>query len=184
MFETRNQYTGEIINKSSFTEKWTMTNSQYSPFISFNGMFGSVNSTTTFEYSTLYQPKNFYAQGGVMYSLTDFDAGLVKDVTPITSVYAMAGWANDNVNLYTGIKPMIIDGQVDLRLPTSVSADGTMNYTNHSVQMNSNPISFVGAEYKTNLVEDKFGQTHSLKMNGIIDQNNQYQVGTFYEFTF
>jgi len=184
MFEARNQYTGDIINKSAFTEKFTMTNSQFSPFVAFNGMFGTVNSTTTFEYSTLYQPNNFYAQGGVMYSLTDFDAGLVNDVTPITSVYAMAGWSNDNVNLYTGIKPMIVDGAVDVRLPTSVSSDGTMNYTNHSVQMDSDPVSFIGAEYKTNLVEDKFGQTHSLKMNGVVDQNSQYQVGAFYEFTF
>ena len=125
-----------------------MSNSQYSPFVSFNGMFGDVNSTTTFEYSTLYQPNNFYAQGGVMYSLTDFNAGLVKDVTPITSLYAMAGWSNENINLYTGIKPMIVDGAVDVRLPTSVDAEGTMNYSNHSVSMDSDPVSFVGAEYK------------------------------------
>jgi len=183
-FATRSPVDGKIINKSSFTEKFTMTNSQYSPFVAFNGMFGSVNSTTTFEYSTLYQPNNFYAQGGIMYSLTDFEAGIVKDVTPITSVYAMAGWSNENVNLYTGIKPMIVGGSIDVRLPTSVSASGNMNYTDHSVSMNSKPVSFVGAEYRTNFVENEFGQTHSLKMNGVVDQNSQYQFGAFYEFTF
>ena len=184
VFETRNPYTDQIVNKAAFTEKWTMSNSQYSPFVSFNGMFGDVNSTTTFEYSALYQPNNFYAQGGVMYSLTDFNAGLVKDVTPITSLYAMAGWSNENINLYTGIKPMIVDGAVDVRLPTSVDAEGTMNYSNHSVSMDSDPVSFVGAEYKSNLIENEFGQTHSVKMNGVVDQNQQYQIGAFYEFSF
>ena len=184
VFETRNPYTDQIVSKAAFTEKWTMSNSQYSPFVSFNGMFGDVNSTTTFEYSALYQPNNFYAQGGVMYSLTDFNAGLVKDVTPITSLYAMAGWSNENINLYTGIKPMIVDGAVDVRLPTSVDAEGTMNYSNHSVSMDSDPVSFVGAEYKSNLIENEFGQTHSVKMNGVVDQNQQYQIGAFYEFTF
>jgi len=184
VFETRNPYTDQIVNKAAFTEKWTMSNSQYSPFVSFNGMFGDVNSTTTFEYSALYQPNNFYAQGGVMYSLTDFNAGLVKDVTPITSLYAMAGWSNENINLYTGIKPMIVDGAVDVRLPTSVDAEGTMNYSNHSVSMDSDPVSFVGAEYKSNLIENEFGQTHSVKMNGVVDQNQQYQIGAFYEFKF
>ena len=184
VFETRNPYTDQIVNKAAFTEKWTMSNSQYSPFVSFNGMFGDVNSTTTFEYSALYQPNNFYAQGGVMYSLTDFNAGLVKDVTPITSLYAMAGWSNENINLYTGIKPMIVDGAVDVRLPTSVDAEGTMNYSNHSVSMDSDPVSFVGAEYKSNLIENEFGQTHSVKMNGVVDQKQQYQIGAFYEFSF
>ena len=184
VFETRNPFTDQIVNKAAFTEKWTMSNSQYSPFVSFNGMFGDVNSTTTFEYSALYQPNNFYAQGGVMYSLTDFNAGLVKDVTPITSLYAMAGWSNENINLYTGIKPMIVDGAVDVRLPTSVDAEGTMNYSNHSVSMDSDPVSFVGAEYKSNLIENEFGQTHSVKMNGVVDQNQQYQIGAFYEFKF
>ncbi|MDC0552649.1 S8 family serine peptidase [Methylophilaceae bacterium] len=184
VFETRNPFTDQIVNKAAFTEKWTMSNSQYSPFVSFNGMFGDVNSTTTFEYSALYQPNNFYAQGGVMYSLTDFNAGLVKDVTPITSLYAMAGWSNENINLYTGIKPMIVDGTVDVRLPTSVDAEGTMNYSNYSVSMDSDPVSFVGAEYKSNLIENEFGQIHSVKMNGVVDQNQQYQIGAFYEFKF
>ena len=184
LFERRSAYSGNIINKSAFTEKFTMTNSQYSPFVAFNGMFGTVNSTTTFEYSTLYQPNNFYAQGGVMYSLTDFESGLVNDVTPITSVYAMAGWSNKNVNLYTGIKPMIVGGSVNVTLPTNVTADGTMQYTDHNLAMKNEAVSFVGAEYRTNLVENEFGQTHSLKMNGVVDQNSQYQVGAFYEFTF
>jgi len=183
-FATRSPVDGKILNKSSFTEKFTMTRSQYSPFVSFDGMFGSVDSTTTFEYSTLYQPKNFYAQGGIMYSLTDFEAGLVNDVTPITSVYAMAGWSDDNVNLYTGIKPMVVHGSVNLNLPTSVSTDGIMNYTNHTVALNNGPIGFIGGEYRTNLVENQFGQTHSLKMSGVLDQNKQYQIGAFYEFSF
>ena len=183
-FSKRDPNTGEVMHREDWNHKVTMTQSAYSPFVSFNGMFGQVNSTTTFEYSTLYQPNNFYGQAGVMYSLTDIDSGLVKDVTPITSVYALAGWSNDNLNLYTGIKPMIVDGSLELNLPTSVDYNGNMHYTNTNIGLNNDPISFVGAQFTSDKVIDKYDNTHSLKMNGVVDQNNQYKVGAFYEFTF
>lgn len=184
MFKTRNPQTGEIMNPSAWTEKFTITRSQYSPFVAFNGVFGQVNGTTSFEYSTLYQPNNWYGQAGVMYSVTDFKQGLVHDVTPITSVYALAGWSNNNFNFYGGIKPMIVDGSISLTTPSSVDSNGTMHYTNHTIGLNNDPIGFVGAQFKTNEIVTPTGETHSLRMNGVVDQNNQYKVGAFYEFTF
>ena len=186
MFNTRNPHTGEILNPSALTEKFTMTRSQYSPFVAFNGMFGSVQGTTTFEYSTLFKPikQNWYGQAGVMYSMTEFKQGLVEDVTPITSLYAVAGWADDNLNLYTGIKPTVVDGSLKLNLPTSVDANGNMNYTNHEIGLDNDPVAYIGAQFKTDDIVTPRGETHSLKMNGVVDQNNQYKVGAFYEFTF
>ena len=180
----RNRYTGQIDDPSDWTDRFTYTRSYGSPFMSFSGMWGQVNSTDTFEYSKMYKPNNFYAQLGIMYSITDFDSGLVEDVDNITSMYGVAGWANDNLNLYVGVKPTVIDGSVDIRVPTSVSSTGVMSYTNARADMTGDPISYVGAQYNLTNSEDNFGNVHNLRLNGAVDQNNQYQVGAFYEFTF
>ena len=165
---------------SDWTHSIVMTQSEHSPFVSFNGMFGQVNHTTTYEINTLYQPNDWYAQAGAMHSLTDMHSGLVQEVTPITSVYAVAGWSRRDINLYTGIKPMIVNGELELKLPTSVDYEGNMHYTNTSIELDSDAIGFVGAQYTIG----RFLDAHSLKMNGVLDSNNRYNVGAHYEFTF
>jgi hypothetical protein len=180
----RNRHTGQIDDPSDWTDRFTYTRSYGSPFMSFSGMWGQVNSTDTFEYSKMYKPNNFYAQLGIMYSITDFDSGLVEDVDNITSMYGVAGWANDNLNLYVGVKPTVIDGSVDIRVPTSVSSTGVMSYTNARADMTGDPISYVGAQFKTIEEEDKFGNLHSIRLNGVVDQNTVYRVGLFYEMSY
>jgi hypothetical protein len=180
----RDMYTGEIKDPSDWTERFTYTKSYGSPFMSFSGMWGQVNSTDTFEYSTMYKPNNWYAQLGVMYSITDFDSGLVEDVDNITSMYGVAGWANNNVNLYLGVKPTVIDGELDLRVPTSVSSTGVMSYTNAKADMTGEPIGYVGAQYNLTNSADKFGNVHNLRVNGAVDQYGDSKIGAFYEFTF
>ena len=180
----RDIYTGEIKDPSDWTERFTYTRSYGSPFMSFSGMWGQVNSTDTFEYSTMYKPNNWYGQVGVMYSITDFDSGLVEDVDNITSMYGVAGWANDNVNLYVGVKPTVIDGELDLRVPTSVSSTGVMSYTNAKADMTGDPVTYVGAQYNLTNSEDQFGNVHNLRVNGAVDQYGDALVGAFYEFTF
>ena len=180
----RDIYAGEIKDPSDWTERFTYTRSYGSPFMSFSGMWGQVNSTDTFEYSTMYKPNNWYGQVGVMYSITDFDSGLVEDVDNITSMYGVAGWANDNVNLYVGVKPTVIDGELDLRVPTSVSSTGVMSYTNAKADMTGDPVTYVGAQYNLTNSEDQFGNVHNLRVNGAVDQYGDALVGAFYEFTF
>ena len=182
--EPRNPYTGEILNPSAFTERFTYTRSYGSPFMSFNGMWGSIDSTDTFEYSTMYKPNDFYAQIGVMYSVTDYDAGLVENVDNITSMYGVAGWAKDRLNLYLGVKPTVVDGEVDLRVSTSVSSTGVMSYTNATADMSGDPEGYIGAQYNLTNSEDEFGNVHNLRVNSAVDQQGDALVGLNYEFSF
>ena len=152
--------------------------------MSFSGMWGQVNSTDTFEYSTMYKPNDFYAQIGVMYSVTDYDAGLVENVDNITSMYGVAGWAKDRLNLYLGVKPTVVDGEVDLRVPTSVSSTGVMSYTNATADMSGDPEGYIGAQYNLTNSEDEFGNVHNLRVNSAVDQQGDALVGFNYEFSF
>ena len=184
MFMKRDPVTGKVVNPSAWTSKFMFTQSYGSPYMSFSGMWGQVNSSQTFEFSQMYKPNNWYGQVGVMYTTTQFDQGLVREVDPITAMYGVAGWANDNLNLYVGIKPTVVSGNVNLNIPTSVDASGTMHYTSVKASLKGEAVSYVGAQVNVSEVKDKFNNEHSLKMNSVVDQYGDYRVGAFYEFSF
>jgi len=184
MFMKRDPHTGKVLNPSAWTSKFMYTQSYGSPYMAFSGMWGQVESSQTFEFSQMYKPNNWYGQVGVMYTTTQFKQGLVTEVDPITSMYGVAGWANDNLNLYVGIKPTVVSGNVHLNVPTSVDSLGTMHYTNVKASLTGDPISYVGAQFNVSEVKDKFNNEHSLKMNGVVDQYGDYRAGAFYEFSF
>ena len=184
MFMKRDPHTGKVMNPSPWTSKFMFTQSYGSPYMSFSGMWGQVESSQTFEFSQLYKPNNWYGQVGVMYTTTQFKQGLVTEVDPITAMYGVAGWANDNWNLYVGIKPTVVSGNVHLNVPTSVDASGNMNYTSAKASMRGEPVSYVGAQFNVSEVKDKFNNEHSLKMNGVVDQYGDSRMGLFYEMSF
>ena len=78
----------------------------------------------------------------------------------------------------------MIDGELDLRVPTSVSSTGVMSYTNAKADMTGEPIGYVGAQYNLTNSADKFGNVHNLRVNGAVDQYGDSKIGAFYEFTF
>jgi len=78
----------------------------------------------------------------------------------------------------------VIDGELDLRIPTSVSSTGVMSYTNAKADMTGEPVSYVGAQYNLTNSQDKFGNVHNLRLNGAVDQEGDALVGFNYEFSF
>jgi len=184
VFMKRNPYTGAVENPSDWTSKFTFTQSYGSPFMAFSGMWGQTRSSQTFEFSQMYKPNNWYGQLGVMYTTTQFEQGLVRQVDPITSMYGMAGWANDNWNLYVGFKPTVISGNVHMQIPTSVDASGNMHYTSAKASLKGDVVKYVGAQY--NLVDhkDRFNNEHSVKMNGVVDEFGDSRVGAFWSMEF
>ena len=118
-------------------------------------------------------------QGGVMYSMTDIEQGMVTEVTPITSLYAVGGYALNNVNFYGGIKPTVVDGSIKLIIPTSVDSAGTMHYTDYEMNLNTNPTTFIGVNYNADVLKN-----HAVRFNGVLDQTGTKQVGVSYNFNF
>jgi len=132
----------------------------------------------------MYKPNNFYGQLGVMYTTTQFEQGLVRQVDPITSMYGMAGWANDNWNLYVGFKPTVISGNVHMQIPTTVDASGNMHYTSAKASLKGDVVKYVGAQYNLVNHKDKFNNEHSLKMNGVVDEFGDSRVGGYWSMEF
>ena len=170
---------GSIKNPQDVVHKLTYTSSKYSPYVAFDGMFGEVLNTTTVEYSTVYKPNNWYMQGGIMYSMTDIEQGMVTEVTPITSLYAVGGYALDNVNFYGGVKPTVVDGSIRLNIPTSVDSSGVMHYTDYEMNLNTDPTTFIGVNYNADVLKN-----HTVRFNGVLDQTGTKQVGVSYNLNF
>lgn len=166
---------GSFKEAQNVIHKLTYSSSMYSPYVAFDGMFGTVHNTTTLEYSSVYKPNNWYAQGGIMYSMTDIDQGMVTEVTPITSLYAVGGYTTNGLNLYGGIKPTIVDGTVQLTLPTSVDSTGTMHYTDYEADLRTGPVTFIGFNFGKNVLDN-----HTVSFNSVIDQTGTKEVGASY----
>lgn len=184
LFQKRNPVSGAVMDPSAWTTKFMFTQSYGSPYMAFGGMWGQVESSQTFELSQLYKPNNWYGQVGVMYTTTQFKQGLVTEVDPITAMYGVAGWSNDNLNLYVGIKPTVVSGNVHLNVPTSVDAGGTMHYSSVKASMRGEPVSYVGAQFSVKEHKDRFNNEHSLKMNGVVDQYGDSRVGAYWSMEF
>jgi len=144
------------------------------PWISVSGMFGTIKSTTMFDFNaTRFWHNGFFAQAGVIESVVDFIPGLVEQITPMWLGYAVGGWKNQKgLTVYGGIQPTAFDGEVKVKLPKSVDAQGVMHYTQESIAIRNKPVSFVGADQTW-----KIGR-HLLSVGGVVNDQKAFQLKT------
>jgi len=117
-----------------------------SPWMAFDGVFGSINSTNTLELNI---SKNYasglWHQVGLLNTRTDFDRGLVTEVGDIRAVYGVVGYQDPQWNLQAGVQPVIVDGAVRLTLPTGVDNSGNLQYTDQTLNVRNSAEYFVNA---------------------------------------
>ena len=71
--------------------------------------------------------------------------GLVTDVSDIQAVYGVMGYRDNEWNVQTGVQPVIVGGNLNLTLPTSVDNSGNLQYTNYTVNVRNRAEYFVNA---------------------------------------
>jgi hypothetical protein len=142
------------------------------PWLDFSGVFGRVRGARSFD-TTLSRAWNngHWAQVGVMQTVTDMDAGLVRSVDPLWSAYAVTGYRQDRSNFYGGIQPTLFHGQIHLSLPTHVDSQGILHYTEQSVAVRNRPVAFVGADHT---LPSRHGH---MRFSTVINQTGAYRVG-------
>jgi hypothetical protein len=167
--------TGAVLKPFGPDSSWSMitaaTQMKRNPWLNFSGMFGRINSSTILETSLV----NTWSQGhwlqlGGMQTSTDFVPGLVTDVSNIYSVFAAAGWQNQEWSIYGGIQPYVVSGNINLKLPSWVDRSGILHYNKHKIDIKVPLVSFAGAVYR------KEYQNRSWKITGII---NSQKAGLF-----
>jgi len=181
--DNNNWTTGATLRPFGPDRDWTLnltaTRTPGSPWLGFSGMFGQVNSSMIIETSmTRTWGSGHWVQLGGMQTSTDFTPGLVRDVGNIYSVFATAGWQDQNWKLFGGLQPHIVQGRVTLDLPTSVDNQGRLHYTSHTVNMRNPAVTFMGVRYQ------KSHNNHNWMVGGIIDSQQRHQVKFEYKHTF
>jgi hypothetical protein len=150
---------------------------QGSPWFHFSGAFGTLRSSLVIEASLSRQWNNrWWAQAGMQQTSTEFDRQLITNITPIYSMYAVGGWQQQGWSVYGGVQPTIVSGAMDLRLPVSVSQDGTMKYQDHRIDIRNRAVSFVGAEksWKTRSYSFALGVVTNSESNHSFRANYKY----------
>ena len=108
----------------------------------------------------------------------NYNYNMVNHVTPIYSAYAVTGYRANGFDVYTGIKPTVLSGSIHFTVPTSVNADGVMQYENVSSRIQNRVVSFVGSSYTYNY------RAHALSVTAMAGQDGLYQGGVFYKLGF
>jgi subtilisin family serine protease len=165
--------------KSEQQDGWThqavLGIQQANPWVQFNGMWGTMNSSTNLEYTTKYQQGAWYAKGGVISNNSNYTSGLVANVGAIYSAYGSVGLQSGNITVESGIKPAVVSGAVTLRMPGSVDASGDMMYDVSKVNLRDTVRGYVAASWTSQI--DKTG---FLSLSTQVD--NQRQVGAAVRF--
>lgn len=156
-----------------------ITHTVNNPWLDFSGVFGRIQSSTTLDSTVAhFWRTGHWVQVGMMQTVTNMEAGLVRAVDPLWSAYAVGGWRHGDMNLYAGVQPVLFRGNVHLRLPTEVDALGVLRYTEYSVAVRNPPVAFMGADHAVPLRQG------SARFSAVVNQAGAYRVGANIEKRF
>ena len=152
------------------------------PWVSLSGVFGDVIETRASDLSLGYHWDNgLWPQGAIAQIRTTLRQGLVQEVTPLRAAYTTVGinLKGSNARLYAGISPILFDGEIRMKLPTSVNFNGTAHYTEYETDIKNNVIGFVGIG---NTIE--LHDAGALRTKVAIDSASKFNVRIDYGFSF
>jgi len=181
--DAKNWTTGGVVKPFGWSSPWslglTATQVEGSPWLNFSGVFGRVESSNLLEANIMRRwEKGYWAQVGGVQTSTNFTPGLVTDVSDIYSVFGVAGWKDQNWNLYGGVQPYVVSGKVTVDLPSGVDFRGTLHYTKHTVDMKTPVVTFAGASYQQQ------HKQHNWSVGGVVNSQKQGMVKFNYGYTF
>ena len=134
----------------------------FSPFIQMMGSYGSVRGSTMLETTLTHKSEGWVAKAGLMYSNTQFDAGAVTRISPITSVWTEVGYEGEKFKFYAGMLPKVVAGSVDLRLPTGVDTVGNIQYNSVSARVTNPTTEYIRLSYKERLHKGVYFNLHAM----------------------
>jgi hypothetical protein len=140
----------------------------FNPFIQMSGSWGTVKQSSILESTVATKHQGLVGRAGLMYATTTIDAGLVTDISPITSVWSEVGYEWKHVKLMTGILPKVVSGTASLRLPVGVDMNGSLLYNNTKVNISNPTTSYVRLAY-----QEQVSKTVSLSFNGLVSDRKQ-----------
>ena len=167
--------------------KWNM-GTQYTylntnPWIAFGGAWGEVTGSGILDNVVTYRNNGFSAQASLMHVTTNITPGLITRVDNMWGAWAETGYRfgaphrEGDLGLYAGIKPVILSGSVEARLPTGVDNSGNIMYTNKTLAVQNQATGYVRALYTNQLTKQS-----QLRLSAMSTTTGQYRAMTELKF--
>jgi hypothetical protein len=148
------------------------------PWIGFSGIWGEVDNTNIVDNVVTYKQGGFTAKASAMHVKTNFQKGLITEVSDQLGVWGELGYKNGNLNLGAGVHPVMLKGDVKANVPTSVDMRGNLNYTEHKFKLPTNVNGYLKANYNFNLDKNT-----KIKVSGAVSQSGDNQANVSYNLT-
>jgi hypothetical protein len=150
----------EVYKKGNFSYGAQYTNLNTNPWIAFGGAWGSITNSGIFDNVVTYRDGGFSTQASLMYVTTNITPGLITKVNNIVGTWAESGYRfgdvkdKGDIGVYAGIKPVVLSGDVEAKMPTSIDNNGNVVYTNKKLAIQNQVTPYVRALY-TNMIDKK-----------------------------
>lgn len=147
------------------------TRMPFNPFVRLSGSWGTVRSSATTETVLTRRQEGWVAKAGLMQTVTEMDPGLVTRINPIISAWAEVGHEWSRLKIYGGMLPKVLSGTADLSMPTSVDANGVVQYTNTKAALDSPTVYYARVAY-----EGQINKHLRYRLTGMTNTENQNSV--------
>lgn len=150
----------EVYKKGNFTYGAQYTNLNNNPWMAFGGAWGTITNSGILDNVVTYRNGGFSTQASLMHVTTNITPGLITKVNNIVGTWAESGYRYTDmdrfgdIGVYAGIKPLVLSGDVEARMPTSVDNNGNVVYTNKRMAIQNQVTPYVRALY-TNMIDKK-----------------------------
>jgi len=157
-----------------------VTSLPYSPFVQMSGMWGTVKESKNFEMSASFKSNDFVIKGGVIISITEINKGLVEKVSPITALWAEAGYATANTSVMAGVFPTVVNGAATVSLPTGVNTTtGQVQFTSTKANVEGVTVGYTRAQHV-----EYFKDNKAAAVSAIVTSTGNYGVAAKFEMKF
>jgi len=167
--------------KWSIGTQYTYLNTN--PWIAFGGAWGEVTGSGIMDNVVTYRNNGFSTQASLMNVTTNINPGLITKVNNMWGAWAETGYRfgdarrEGDLGLYAGIKPVVLSGSVEAKLPTGVDNSGNIMYTNKTLAVQNQTTGYVRALYTNQLTK----QTQ-LRLSAVSTTAGQYRAMTELRF--
>lgn len=150
----------EVYRNGKFSYGAQFTNLNTNPWMAFGGAWGSITNSGILDNVVTYRNSGFSAQASLMHVTTNITPGLITKVNNIIGAWGETGYRYTDmdrfgdIGLYAGVKPMVLSGDVEARMPTGVDNAGNVVYTNKKLAIQNQVTPYVRALY-TNMIDKK-----------------------------
>ena len=161
-------------NTTTYSVHMTKLNSN--PWIGFSGVWGEVTGANIMDNVVTYKAGNFTAKGSVMHVSTNFNSGLITEVSNQIGIWGDVSYAKGGFKIDAGVHPVLLDGSVKATIPTSVNMKGNLNYTNHEYALPTLVNGYLKTNYNINLDKNnsKLQFSSAVSQTGLLNTQINY----------